>query len=176
MVSDADMLVEMDARLAAVADVQFALVQKLSQQIEEAEDATSLAALSEPLERCARSIRLTYALRVKLRKDVRQIDRDETRARTAEHNARHDARRQQIHVTVQDRLWREFEREEENECADLENHLERVLNDELDRNGFMTEDPAEIATRVIAALGFEITEAGDIRRKPPPTDHWRSSA
>ncbi|MGA0605602.1 hypothetical protein ACO2Q0_06335 [Phenylobacterium sp. VNQ135] len=154
MISDADMLEEIDARLAAVADVQFALIQKIQGRIQAADDAAELQALAEPLDRCARSIRLTYALRVKLRKDIRSLDREETRR--AESAAREEAERpwNRIRNTVQTLTWREIDWEEEDEDEFAEK-LDRILDYEALDPAFIHLPLEQQVARVIRALGFK---------------------
>ncbi|MGA0606175.1 hypothetical protein ACO2Q0_09260 [Phenylobacterium sp. VNQ135] len=151
MLNDSDMLEEIDARLAAVADVQFALIQKIQGRIEASDDAAELQALAEPLDRCARSIRLTYALRVKLRKDIRSLDREETRR--AESAAREEAERpwNRIRNTVQTLTWREADWEEDEEVnAELEGLL---AYEALDPN-FIRLPFEQQVDRVIQKLGL----------------------
>ncbi len=157
MVSDADMLEEIDARLAAVADVQFALIQKIHQQIDAAEEPAQLAQLAEPLDRCARSIRLTYALRVKLRKEIRHLDREETRMVKAEAKVEAKVedgagRAERIRERVETLTWREADWEDD-EALDTE--FDRVLDFESLDPAFATLSLEEQADRIIARMGLK---------------------
>ena len=156
MVSDSELMEEIDARLAAVADTQFALIQGYREQIEAASDAETLTSLAEPLDRCARSIRLTYALRVKLRKDIRHLDREETRlARVAHHNAS-QAQWDGVRNRVQTLTWREADWEDEQLLQDLDHALDYESLDEA----FLDLTVEQQADRVIQRLG--------LTAEPPP--------
>ncbi|MGA0605595.1 hypothetical protein ACO2Q0_06300 [Phenylobacterium sp. VNQ135] len=157
MISDADMLEEIDARLAAVADVQFALIQKIQGRIEASDDAAELQALAEPLDRCARSIRLTYALRVKLRKDIRSLDREETRRAEAAHRERSQDRWDAVRHRVETLTWREADWEDEGLLAEYD----RVLDFESLDERFLDLTVEQQADRLIAKL--------DLRAEPPPS-------
>ncbi|MGA0604783.1 hypothetical protein ACO2Q0_02180 [Phenylobacterium sp. VNQ135] len=154
MLSDADMLQEMDAGLAHVASLQLALADKLHGMAQAAEEASEVADLAKALEGVSRSLRLTYALRVKLRKDVRSLDREETRR--AESAAREEAERpwNRIRNTVQTLTWREIDWEEEDEDEFAEK-LDRILDYEALDPAFIHLPLEQQVARVIRALGFK---------------------
>lgn len=166
MVSDMELLEEIDARLAAVADTQFVLIQRYREQIEAAAELETLTSISEPLDRAARSIRLTYALRVKLRKDVRSLDREETRMAEARHLARSQAQWDGVRHRVQALTWREADWEDE----DLLNELDRALDFESLDPGFLDLTPEQQADRLIQRLGLTAEPCpppqGEVSAKP----------
>jgi hypothetical protein len=165
MVSDGELMEEIDARLAAVADTQFALIQRYREQIEAAADVETLTSLAEPLDRGARSIRLTYALRVKLRKDIRALEREE--ARVAEARAvqglrdRDDA----IRTRVETLTWREADWEHDDELAA---EFDRILAYEQLDPAFESLSLAEQAGRIIQRL--------DLKAEPYPPPAEEMSA
>ncbi|WP_309091064.1 hypothetical protein [Phenylobacterium sp.] len=158
MVSDMDMLEEIDARLAAVADVQFAMIQKINGQVEAASEPAELVQLAEPLDRCARSIRLTYALRVKLRKDIRALARDEERIAEAQAERRVRERDDRIRHRVETLTWREADWEDDDE---LSAEFDRALEYEGLDPAFATLTLEQQAERIIKRLDL----------KPEPYPH-----
>ncbi|WP_309091984.1 hypothetical protein [Phenylobacterium sp.] len=161
MVSDTDMMEEIDARLAAVADTQFILIQRYREQIEAAADVETLTAVAEPLDRSARSIRLTYALRVKLRKDVRALARDEERIAEAQAERRARERDDRIRHRVETLTWREADWEDDDE---LSAEFDRALEYEDLDPVFATLTLEQQAERIIKRLDL----------KPEPYPHQRA--
>jgi hypothetical protein len=153
MVSDADMLEEMDAGLARVAALQLALADKLHGMAQAAEEASEVADLAKALEGVSRSLRLTYALRVKLRKDVRALDREE--ARLAETAARNEAERpwNRQRNTVRTLTWNEIDWEEEDEDEFAEK-LDRILDYEALDPAFIHLPLEQQVQQVLKKLGL----------------------
>ena len=152
MVNDAALLEEIDAGLAEVGAVQMALVRRFNGEIQAAEGVQGLAAVAEPLDRCARSIRLTYALRVKLRKDLRAQMRDETRLAEAEAARRVRDRQDRLRNRVETLTWREADWEEDDELA---TEYDRILEYETLDPAFRGLPLREQAERLIARLGLK---------------------
>ncbi|MGA0608139.1 hypothetical protein ACO2Q0_19280 [Phenylobacterium sp. VNQ135] len=151
MLSDADMLQEMDAGLAHVASLQLALADKLHGMAQAAEEASEVADLAKALEGVSRSLRLTYALRVKLRKDVRSLDREETRRAEAAEEKEAERPWNRIRNTVQTLTWREADWEEDEEVnAELEGLL---AYEALDPN-FIHLPLEQQVDRIIRKLGL----------------------
>ena len=172
MVSDTQMLEEIDARLAAVADVQFALIQKIQGCIEAADAAAELQALAEPLDRCARSIRLTYALRVKLRKDVRSLAREETRIAEAQHDTFSRKHWDAVRAHAETLTWREADWEDEDCLAEVDH----VLDLENLDDAFQDLSVPEQALRLIARLKLKPEYPPPLNKAAPSPHAFHSSA
>ena len=166
MLSDAEMLEVQDAGLARLAELQLALAEKLYRLADATEDASEAAELATALERTGRSVRLTYALRQKLRRDARRAERED-----AVEQARHDRgqvrfRKHRLRTGVEALIWRETDGMDEEAEADFGDLLDTLVDDEAVSEAFLTEPLAAQVARVIAGLGYEITAEGDVRPIP----------
>jgi hypothetical protein len=168
MSSDDDVVQEMEAGLAHVARLQLALADKLHQMAQASDDAAEVADLAKALERTTRSLRLTYALRLRLRRDARRDAREEAAAQASRQQDRVSRRKQQLHAGVYGLLWREAERLDEEEDEELEGHVFELVEGEALSDTFLTEPLADQVARVVRAAGYEITPDGDVRALAPP--------
>jgi hypothetical protein len=163
MVSDADMLQEMDAGLARVAHLQLALADKLHQMAQASDDAAEVADLAKALEGTTRSLRLTYALRAKLRRDAKRADREEADATAKRDRQQVSFKKHRLKTGVEALIWRETDGVDQEAEADFGDLLDALVDDEAAAETFLTEPLADQVARVIASLGYEITPDGTVR-------------
>ena len=153
MVSDADMMQVQDAHLARLAELQLALAEKLARMAEASDEAAEVADLAKALEGTSRSVRLTYALRVKLRKDIRSLDREEARIAADQRALAGRKRWDSLRERVQTLTWHEIDWEEEDE-EDFEERLDRLMDLESLDPAFDDLSLEDQADRLIEKLGL----------------------
>jgi thioesterase domain-containing protein len=163
MVSDADMLEVQDAGLARLAELQLALAEKLYRLADATEDASEAADLATALERTSRSVRLTYALRAKLRRDARRAEREDADAQNRRDREQVRFRKHRLKTGVEALVWRETDCMDQEAEADFGDLLDALVDDEAASEAFLTEPLADQVARVIAGLGYEITGDGTVR-------------
>jgi hypothetical protein len=168
MVSDADMLEVQDEGLARLAELQLALAEKLYRLADATEDASEAAELAVALERTSRSVRLTYALRAKLRRDARRAEREDADAQSRRDREQVRFRKHRLKTGVEALVWRETDQDAEADFGDL---LDALVDDEAVSDTFLTEPLADQVARVIAGLGYEITGDGAVRALSEPPIH-----
>lgn len=168
MVSDMEMLEEIDAGLAHAAALLLAAADRQHVHIQASEDAAEIAAMSKALEGTVRGLRLTYALRMKLRRDARKAEREEADAKIQRDKEQVRARKQQLGAAVRGLLPSEGDHENYDEGSDFDWDLLEAINDEALSEAFLTEDLGDQAASILKKLGYEITSEGRVRLIPPP--------
>ena len=163
MVSDADMLEVQDAGLARLAELQLALAEKLYRLADGTEDASEAADLATALERTSRSVRLTYALQAKLRRDARKADREDVAEQAKHDREQVRFKRHRLRTGVEALIWRETDGMDEEAEGDFGELLDALVDDEAASETFLSEPLAAQVARVIAGLGYEITPEGAVR-------------
>jgi hypothetical protein len=162
MVSDADMLEEVDAGLAHAAHLLLAAAEKNHQLLQASEDAREVADLSKALDGNVRSLRLTYALRMKLRRDAKRDAREDVQAKAQRDKEQVRVRKHRLEAAVRGLLPTEGDYEDYDEGSDFDWDLLEAINDEALSETFLGEDLGDLAARVLRKLGFEITPDGRV--------------
>ncbi len=163
MVSDADMLEVQDAGLARLAELQLALAEKLYRLADATEDASEAAELATALERTSRSVRLTYALRAKLRRDAKRAEHEDADAQSRRDREQVRFRKHRLKTGVEALVWRETDGMDQEAEADFGDLLDALVDDEAVSDTFLTAPLADQVARVIAGLGYEMTPDGAVR-------------
>ncbi len=163
MVSDAEMLEVQDTGLARLAELQLALAEKLYRLADAADNASEAAELAVALERTSRSVRLTYALRAKLRRDARRAEREEADATHKRDREQARFKKHRLRTGVEALVWRETDGMDEEAEADFGDLLDALVDDEAVSDTFLSEPLVTQVARVIAGLGYEITPDGTVR-------------
>ena len=165
MPSDAEMLQVQDAGLARLAELQLALAEKLHRMAEAAEDAAEIATVAKGLEGISRSVRLTYALRVKLRKDVRSLDREEAAIQARERELASRRHWDAVRSRVETLTWHEIAWEEEDE-DEFGEKLDQALDLESLDPDFCALSVEDQAARIIDRLGLPASVLPRRERRP----------
>ena len=114
----------------------------------------------------SRSVRLTYALRQKLRRDAKRADREDADAQHKRDREQVRFRKQRLRTGVEALIWRETDGMDQEAEADFGDLLDTLVDDEAAAEAFLTEPLAAQVARVIAGLGYEITAEGEVRPMP----------
>ena len=162
MVSDAEMQEEMDAGLAHAACLLLAAADKAHQLIQASEDAAEIAHASRALDGHVRSLRLTYSLRMKLRRDARKAEREDAAAQVQRDREQVRVRKHQLGAAVRSLVPTEGDHEDYDEGSDFDWDLLDAINDEALSEAFLTEDLGDLAARVLKKLGFDFTPDGRV--------------
>ncbi len=173
MTSDADMLEVQDAGLARLAELQLALAEKLYRLADATEDASEASDLAVALERTSRSVRLTYALRAKLRRDAKRAHREDADATARRDREQVRFKKHRLRTGVEALIWRETDGMDQEAEADFGDLLDALVDEEGVSETFLSEPLAAQVARVIAGLGYEITPEGTVRPHPRSSPRTR---
>lgn len=152
--------------LGVFAELALSLARDLHDAAIAAEAPEDKARLADGFHRMGRGLRQTLALHERLQRNGERAAREDAGFAVQQGKARRDRRKAQVNAAIARDVWSEYEPEEA-EAIEILERLDKVLDAEVELDGFEDEAIAAQIARICRLIGYQPPALLDVEAGPP---------